>query len=381
MGEAAAVAAAFDAALAKTLGALSDAPPASAHEATIAHRRQCERVHDTVAYYMPPRLPAVVWARRATAAGTALVARRQYTLAADACFAPVHALPLLLSGNGGSGSATAAMPELELHIQAALGLAICRGSDALLLDPHVSHADTLAAALHALRDVRAAAMLAFPHEGLYHLVHDATVAIANVAQPLMDSGFCGAALAFLVFAAKVRNAAAEINHVLAHACYHSACLLTVQFKLIPDLTYLIRQHPPLPTAPPVAVPQYRPVMVCSPWRRTSRFQCRATFPGAQSYIPWLCTATMTSSMQQLPPKKASALQALVLQEAAATSMRRLLQFPSCRSATLLDKQMPVQTQKQQQQQQPASSGSSSLQSRSINLKHFWRMAYGRWIIS
>jgi hypothetical protein len=209
MGEVAAVAAALDAAIAKTAAALPDPPPPpSAHDATLACRRAGERLRDAVAYYAPPRLPAAPWARRAVAAGAALQARGHLALAASACFAPVLALGLC-NGTSPPKSAPTAQPaavsDLELHVQAALGLAACQGGAALARDPHLRHVNTLAAALAALRDAKAAAMTALPHEALYHLAHDAAAAIAGLAEPLAAAGFCGQALQYAVFAAKVRR--------------------------------------------------------------------------------------------------------------------------------------------------------------------------------
>ena len=180
MGESATVAAALDAALSKTLSAVPDPlPPADAHEATLAHRRACERVRDAIAAYAPPRLPAPVWARRVVDAGARLHARGQNGLAAEACFLPV--LAIALAGGGGNSSSAEAdasdrgaqsLADLELHARASLGLAACQGAAALARDPRASHPDTLAAALRALHGVRAAAMQALPHEPLYlSLIH------------------------------------------------------------------------------------------------------------------------------------------------------------------------------------------------------------------
>jgi hypothetical protein len=232
MGEAAAVAAAMEAAVGKALAALPQRAAAGTldHAAAIAQRRSGERMRDCVASYAPPRQAAVQWARRAVAAGLELTARGQHAVAADACFLPVCRL-LINTGveadvttpahaHGATGSSLqrnswqqpeekAASPSddhLELQLQARLGLAACRSAEALARDPHLRHADALAAALRALQEARSAAQDALPREPLYHLVHDATVLIAEVAAQLVAAGLPGPALPFLVFAAKAAGA-------------------------------------------------------------------------------------------------------------------------------------------------------------------------------
>jgi len=222
MGEAAILAAAMDAAIAKATAGLCAQPHPSEHEAVRAHRRAGEHLRDAVAYYAPPRLPALLWARHTVDAGMQLAASGQHTLAAGAFYKPVcdllsadrHKPAAAAAGAGAahppdSSSAIAtktALEHLELYVQARLGLAAARGTAALQQDPTLAHADTLSAVLCALGAARSAAADAIPQERLYHLVHDATVAIADLARPLVDAGLAGPALPHLVFAAKAGGA-------------------------------------------------------------------------------------------------------------------------------------------------------------------------------
>lgn len=197
MGEAAILAANFEAEFGKALNSLphiSTCAP-DQHDAHLNHHRLTQRIAESMAYYAG-RLPPYAFIPRALACADKLVKAQEYRLALDACYRYVRAQAL---HEAKDVARMAPEARLSSHVQACFGCAVCESALLLEADPLVKHPDTLAGLVRCLDEVRGAIALALPTERLYWLVLNGSVHAFSLCSRLTTAGFAQQAMPLLAF--------------------------------------------------------------------------------------------------------------------------------------------------------------------------------------
>lgn len=174
MGQAAHEAAAFAAELQRHVQAL----PAPTN--TVQHHRALRNLDDLIRHFTS-RLPAWAHVPRLMAAGAALAQRGEHEAAAQLCYGRLAALDLPSRADEPKLDESS---RLALHVQAQCAQQRCRAAACATRDPQLLLASTAATLLDCLKHVRDACTQLLPHEALHVLVHDCTVCIHQVAEPL-----------------------------------------------------------------------------------------------------------------------------------------------------------------------------------------------------